>query len=118
MSADYNLDIARDLGKQITNAEQRLEVLYGARGMALAQAKNAGATDDQLADAAGTSSSETTEYAQRYAGGGMLVRNPHPDIERIYPVADWIRHEQQLGGKIYRRRIVALENWTEVEEQP
>lgn len=115
MDPDFQLAITRDLGKQITNTEQRLEVLYGARGMAMTQAKDAGATDDQLADAAGTVSSETVEHAQRFAGGSMLVRNPHPDIERIFPVAEWIRAEQHLGGKVYRRRIVVLEDWAEVE---
>lgn len=108
------LRVARDLSEQITNAEQRLEGLYGTRSVVMAEAKDAGATDAQLADAAGTAGPETTEYAQRYAGGSMLVRNPHPDIERIFPVAEWIRAEQQLGGKIYRRRIVVLEDWTEV----
>lgn len=57
-----------------------------------------------------------TEYALLMAGGGMQVRNPHPDVERIYPVAEWIRNERENGAKVYRRRVVVIEDWTEVEE--
>ncbi|WP_154697028.1 hypothetical protein [Lentzea guizhouensis] len=57
-----------------------------------------------------------TEHALRLASGGMQVRNPHPDIERVYPLAEWIRDELQNGSKVYRRRVVVLENWTAVEE--
>lgn len=118
MAADFKLAIVRDLSKQIADAVQRIEILVGARSMAMADAKDRGATDDQLADAAGTAGSETVEHAQLFAGGSMLVRNLHPDIERIWPVADWIRDEQRNGSRIYRRRVVVLEDWTEVKEQP
>jgi len=58
-----------------------------------------------------------TEYALGMAGGDMTVRSPRPDhLERRYPVAKWIRNEQQNGGKIYRRRIVVIEDWAEVTE--
>lgn len=114
--AATKLAIAHDLAKQVAATAQRLDVLCGARDLTLTQAKDAGATDDQLAEAANVDGQETTEHAQRYAGGSMLVRNPHPDIERIFPVAEWIRAERHLGGKIYRRWIVVIEDWTEVAE--
>lgn len=40
-----------------------------------------------------------TEYAQLMAGGGMCVRNPHPEIERIYPLTEWIAAERRSGGR-------------------
>ncbi|GHH57882.1 hypothetical protein [Lentzea cavernae] len=112
------LEIARYLAKQVADAAQRVGVLCGNRDLALSRAKEAGATDEQLAEAAHVNGQEMVEHAQRYAGGSMLVRNPHPDIERIYPVPEWIRDEQRNGGKLYRRTVVVLEDWTEIEEQP
>lgn len=114
----FKLELAHYLANQVADAAKRLEDLCGTRDLAMSQAKEAGATAEQLAEAARVDGQDTTEHAQRFSGGSMLVRNPHPDIERIYPVADWIRDEQRNGGKIYRRRIVVLEDWTEVEEQP
>lgn len=78
MAADFKLAIVRDLSKQIADAVQRIEILVGARSMTMADAKDRGATDAQLADAAGTANSEITEHAQLFAGGSMLVRNPQP----------------------------------------
>ena len=116
--SETKLAIAHDLAEQIAKTAQRLDVLCGARDIALSQAKEAGATDEQLAEATDVDGQETTEHAQRYSGGGMHVRNPHPEIERVFPLAEWIQAEQQLGGKIYCRRIVVIEDWTELEEQP
>lgn len=65
-----------------------------------------------------TQQQPSVEYGLLMAGGGMQVRNPHPDVERIYPLVEWIRNEQQNGAKVYRRRVVVIEDWTEVEEQP
>lgn len=59
-----------------------------------------------------------TEHAQEMSGGGMHVRYEHPEIESIYPLADWIRSGQRFGGKVYRRRIVVVEDWTEITEAP
>jgi hypothetical protein len=55
------------------------------------------------------------EHGQLMSGGGFQIRNGHPDIERIYPLRDWIRAEIRSGGKIYRRTIVVIEDWTEVK---
>jgi hypothetical protein len=48
------------------------------------------------------------------SGGGMHVRNDDPEIERIYPLEQWIPAQQRDGGKIYRRKVVVVEDWTEV----
>jgi hypothetical protein len=55
-----------------------------------------------------------TEHAISMSGGSMQVRNDHPEIDRIYPLAEWIEATYRLGGKVYRRRIIVVEDWTEV----
>lgn len=59
---------------------------------------------------------EITEYALRMSGGAMQVRNPHPEIERVYPVAEWIAGETRFGHHIYRRRVIVVSDWEEVTE--
>jgi hypothetical protein len=59
---------------------------------------------------------EVTEYAIRMSGGGMHVRKAHPQIERIFPLAEWMKHTQRDGGRVYRRRVIVVEDWTEVTE--
>jgi hypothetical protein len=54
------------------------------------------------------------EHAIQMSGGGMHIRYDDPEIERIFPLADWIRSNQRFGGKVYRRRVVVVEDWTEV----
>lgn len=57
----------------------------------------------------------TAEYAVRMTDGGMHVRNPHPEIERIYPLQKWIEGQITVNrGHVYRRRVIILEDWTEV----
>jgi len=63
------------------------------------------------------STDEVTEYAQLMSGGGMHVRNPHPEIERIWPLADWIKAGQMGGGRVYRRVITVVEDWEEVRRE-
>ena len=57
-----------------------------------------------------------TEYAELMSGGGMHVRNDDPEVERIYPLAEWLPAARRFGGHVYRRRIVILEDWEEVTE--
>jgi hypothetical protein len=57
---------------------------------------------------------EITEHAIQMSGGGMHVRCDEPEIEEIYPLAEWIPHQQRFGGKVYRRRIIVVEDWAEV----
>ena len=57
---------------------------------------------------------EVTEHATQMSGGGMHVRCDEPEVERIYPLAEWIPHQQRFGGKVYRRQIIVVEDWAEV----
>lgn len=63
-----------------------------------------------------TAGYELTEYAIRMSGGGMHVRNPAPEIVRVYPLAEWIEGETRLGGHVYRRRVIVVSDWEEVTE--
>ncbi len=54
------------------------------------------------------------EHAIQMSGGGMYVRYDHPDIEWIFPLADWIKSEQRFKGKVWRRVVVVVEDWEEV----
>lgn len=55
-----------------------------------------------------------TEHAIRMSDGSMQVRNSDPELERIYPFERWVENQQRSGGTVYRRRIVVVEDWTEV----
>jgi len=48
------------------------------------------------------------------SGGGYHVWNTEPYIEEIYPLAQKIKAGQRFGGKVYRRRVIVVEDWTEV----
>lgn len=75
--------------------------------------------DYQPGDKAPTGSEQRatrTEYALLMSGGGMHVRNDHPEVERIYPLADWIRHQQQDGARVFRREVVVVSGWAEEGE--
>jgi hypothetical protein len=58
--------------------------------------------------------SHVVEYAQLYSGGQMLVRNPDPEIDAIFPLDKWIKSGQRFGGMIYKRTIEIVEDWEEV----
>jgi hypothetical protein len=55
-----------------------------------------------------------TEHANLMSGGGCHVWNTEPYIEEIYPLALRIGHGQRFGGKVYRRRVIVVEDWAEV----
>jgi hypothetical protein len=59
-------------------------------------------------------SDEVEEYGQLMSGGGFHVRNNHPEIERIFPLAEWIKANTRGGGRVYRRVITVVEDWEEV----
>jgi hypothetical protein len=50
------------------------------------------------------------EHAIQMSGGGYHIRNQNPGVERVYPLAKWIEDNQQ-DGKVYRRRIIVVEDW-------
>ena len=54
------------------------------------------------------------EYAILMAGGSMMVRPNDPDIEKIYPVVDWVKAHQRNGGKVYTRTVHIIDDWVEV----
>lgn len=47
---------------------------------------------------------------------GPVVTEPY--IEEIYPLAQKIEHGQRSGGKVYRRRVIVVEDWAEVAPVP
>jgi hypothetical protein len=56
-----------------------------------------------------------TEYAVRMTTGDMCVRTDNPETERIYPIENWIENQYNIDQtKVYQRRIIVLEDWTEV----
>lgn len=59
---------------------------------------------------------EVTEHAVQMSGGGMHVRSDDPEVEQAYPMDRWIPNQQRLGGKVYTRRIIVVEDWHEVPE--
>ena len=59
-----------------------------------------------------------TEHAYQMSGGGYHVWNTEPYIEEIYPLEQRIAHSQQHGGKVYRRRVIVVEDWTEIHSSP
>ena len=61
------------------------------------------------------STEAVTEHAIRMSGGSMQVRPNDSHIERIYPLDQWIPDQQRFGGKVYRRTVIVVEDWTEVE---
>ena len=56
-----------------------------------------------------------TEHAVRMTSGDVCVRNPHPDIERIYPLGVWIEG-QQRSTRVFRRRVIVVEDWVDVSD--
>lgn len=61
-----------------------------------------------------TGQQAVTEHATMMSSGAMMVRNAAPEIERIYPLADLIIHEQRWAGKVWQRRVIVVEDWKEV----
>ena len=58
---------------------------------------------------------EEDEYGVLMSGGGFQIRNDHPEIERIFPLADWIKAERRANHKVYRRVVVVVVDWVEVK---
>lgn len=59
---------------------------------------------------------EVTEYGQLMSGGGYSIRWDDPEMEEIYPVAKWIEHNRRHGGRVFRRKIIIVEDWIEVKK--
>jgi hypothetical protein len=54
------------------------------------------------------------EYGLLMSGGGFHIRSDSPEVERIYPAAEWAAGEMRNGGHVYRRRVVVVEEWVEL----
>lgn len=63
-----------------------------------------------------TDPTEVVEYAIQMSGGGMHVRVSDPRVERVYPLALWIKHAHGNATQVYRRRVVVVEDWEVVTE--
>jgi hypothetical protein len=62
--------------------------------------------------------SEVTEYGLRMSDGGFQVRSASPEVEKIYPTADWVAGQMRTGGHVYRRRVIVVGDWEEITELP
>ncbi|MFB9926019.1 hypothetical protein ACFORO_12430 [Amycolatopsis halotolerans] len=52
------------------------------------------------------------EHGLLMSGGGVHVR---PDgIEHVYPLASWIENQQRNGSHVMHRRVIVVEDWSEV----
>lgn len=58
-----------------------------------------------------------TEYAVQYTDGEMKIRNSAPEIDRIFPLADWIKSNQRNGGKVYTRTVEIVSDWKTVRKK-
>ena len=54
------------------------------------------------------------EYGILMSSGGYQIRNGRAEIERIYPVADWVADEKRNGTHVFRRRVIVVEDWAEL----
>jgi hypothetical protein len=57
---------------------------------------------------------ELTEYALRREDGTMVIRTPGP-TEALYPAEHWARDQRALGQRVFRRRVIVVEDWAELE---
>jgi hypothetical protein len=44
----------------------------------------------------------------------MQIYPVDPEIECIYPLGERIRAGQRYGGKVFQRRVIVVDDWTEV----
>jgi hypothetical protein len=54
-----------------------------------------------------------TEYALRRGDGTMDIRSPG-GTEHLYPAEQWSRDQRALSARVFRRRVVVVEDWAEV----
>jgi hypothetical protein len=56
-----------------------------------------------------------TEHAVLFSDGSMCVRKSHPDLDRIYPLAQWMDGQIRVNrAHVYRRRVIVVDDWVEV----
>lgn len=64
-----------------------------------------------LADGPGE---RVVEHALRMASGSMQVRPTDPEIERVYPLVEWLANHQAWGA-VYTRTVIVVDDWHEAE---
>lgn len=57
-----------------------------------------------------------TEYAVRYKSGDWKIRYTDDEVDRIYPLAQWISHGQRFGGFVGKRTVIVVEDWKRVRK--
>jgi hypothetical protein len=55
-----------------------------------------------------------TEHATRFKSGDMVVWDETPETLAVYPLAARIEQKQEGGGKVWVRKVIVVEPWTEV----
>lgn len=108
----------RDLFESVTG--DRLEVLFGLEPRHKTNPE-IDAYFDTLKDLPPVETHTGTpvvEYGLAMAGRGTKqVFYTDEELERIYPLAKQIRHTRTYGGKVFRRRIMVLEEWALVTDE-
>jgi hypothetical protein len=56
---------------------------------------------------------EVIEYAAHNQDGGWETHVSRPG--ELYPAGQWARDQQALGARMLRRRIIVVDDWTEVQ---
>jgi hypothetical protein len=57
---------------------------------------------------------ELTEYALRRGDGTMDIRSPAlATPRRLYPVEHWAKNQRALGARVFYRKVVRVEDWSE-----
>lgn len=54
------------------------------------------------------------EYGTQCKSGDRVVWDTAPYIEKVYPLAKRIEDGRLDGGRVYRRRIIVVDDWAEV----
>ena len=57
--------------------------------------------------------SPVTEYGIVTSGGGIRIRNAFadPDVDRIYPLTNWVAGKKADGAMLMARTILVLDDW-------
>lgn len=100
---------------------ESLEKHFGVLEAAIAQARTEEIDkyfdlQKQLPEVTTITGEPEVEYAQSLPGGGMQTWKTGSVEEAIYPLGKRLLHTMRYGGRVYRRRILVVEDWTEVDE--
>lgn len=58
-----------------------------------------------------------TEYALHMTSGAHQSLPDSFEVDQVYPIGKQIRHHMKFGGRVYKRRYLIVEDWTEVTEE-